>query len=190
MVAENNEDPIGREENKSVGYCQSCAEGRRDCGRSNIDEEKNDVINFANSDDDESDSAEGSKKGNSEEGKKQREKLCRKAAWKESQLTDMINVICNDEKLVPKVIFTNVKKSSNTDAYEKVLLQLRNDFSFTVKQMRTKFSGAPLYARKFTSIKTASGISGFIEDKGYGKWFDLLYPLVKSRDSCQPKKSM
>ena len=109
-VTENNEDTIGWEENISVGYCQSCAEGRRDCGRSDTDEEKNDVLNFANSDDDESDSAEGSEKGNSEEGKKQMNKLCRKAAWKKSQITDMVNVICNDEELVRKLIFTNVEK--------------------------------------------------------------------------------
>lgn len=35
------------------------------------------------------------------------------------------------------------------------------------------------------TIKTASGITRFIEDKGYGKWFGLLYPLVKTRDSCK-----
>ena len=27
------------------------------------------------------------------------------------------------------------------------------------------------------------------DEKGYGKWFDLLYPIVKSRDSCQPEQA-
>lgn len=38
-------------------------------------------------------------------------------------------------------------------------------------------------------MKTASGIARFIEEKGYGKWFDLLYPLAKTRDSCKPKNA-
>lgn len=35
------------------------------------------------------------------------------------------------------------------------------------------------------TIKTATGITQFKEDKGYGDWFNQLYPVVKSRDSCQ-----
>jgi len=35
-------------------------------------------------------------------------------------------------------------------------------------------------------MKTASGINRFIEEKGYGKWFELLCPLVKITDLCQP----
>ena len=165
-VAESNEDTIGWEENKSVGYCLSCAQLEHNSG--NID-----VTNYA--DNDESDSVEGSEKVNSEEGKKKRKKLGRKATWKESQITDMVNVISNDEELVRKLVFTNVKKSSNTDAYEKVLLQLGNDFPFTVKQMRTKFKWCISVCKKAClTMKTASGISSFIDDKGYGKWFDLL----------------
>ena len=168
----------------------NCAEGRRDSGRSNTDKEQTYAINSAKNDDDESDSVGGSEKANSEEGKKERKKLGRKAAWKESQVTDMVNVICNDEKLVRKLIFTNARKSSNTDAYEKVMRQLGNDFPFTVKQMRNKFKWCISICKKVClTIKTASGISNFVEDKGYGKWFDLLHPLVKSRDSCQPKRA-
>jgi hypothetical protein len=36
------------------------------------------------------------------------------------------------------------------------------------------------------TIKTATGIQRFQDEKGYGKWFDLLFLLVKTRDSCQP----
>ena len=36
------------------------------------------------------------------------------------------------------------------------------------------------------TIKTATGIEHFQNEKGYGKWFDLLFPLVKTQDSCQP----
>ena len=30
----------------------------------------------------------------------------------------------------------------------------------------------------------------FNEEKGYGKWFDALFPLIKSRDSSQPEQSV
>ena len=192
-VAENNEDTIGWEENKSVGYCLNCTEGRKDSSRSNTDEDEVHVVNLPTScsqADDESDSAEDSENVSLEEGKKKRKKLGWKATWKESQITDMVNVICNDAELVRKLFFTNVKKSSNTDAYEKVLPLLENDFPFMIKQMRNKFKWCvSVCKRACLTIKTASGISRFVDDKGYGKWFDLLYPLVKSRDSCQPERA-
>ena len=28
------------------------------------------------------------------------------------------------------------------------------------------------------------------DEKGYGQWFGLLYPLIKSRDSCQPEQAI
>ncbi len=36
------------------------------------------------------------------------------------------------------------------------------------------------------TIKTATGIQSFQDEKGYGKWFDTFSPLVKIRDACQP----
>lgn len=29
-----------------------------------------------------------------------------------------------------------------------------------------------------------------MEEKGFGKWFDALFPLIKGRDSCQPEQSI
>jgi hypothetical protein len=29
-----------------------------------------------------------------------------------------------------------------------------------------------------------------VEEKGFSKWFDLLFPLIKSRDSCQPERAI
>ena len=39
-------------------------------------------------------------------------------------------------------------------------------------------------------MKTASGIKSFQEDKGFGKWFNTLLPLVQSRASCQPEQTI
>ena len=40
------------------------------------------------------------------------------------------------------------------------------------------------------TIRTATGIAKFRDDKCLGSWFDKLYPLIKSRDSCQPERGM
>ena len=37
------------------------------------------------------------------------------------------------------------------------------------------------------TIKTATGIKRYLDDKGYGAWFNKLLSLVKTRDSCQPE---
>ena len=67
------------------------------------------------------------------------------------------------------------------DAYGK-------DFPFTVKQMRNKFKWCISTGKKIClTVKTASGVTNFVESKGYGNWFNELYPLVKSRDSCKPE---
>ena len=40
------------------------------------------------------------------------------------------------------------------------------------------------------TIKTATGIKRFQDNKGYGAWFNQLLPLVQSRDSCQPEMAV
>ena len=35
-------------------------------------------------------------------------------------------------------------------------------------------------------MKTITGIKRFQEDRGYGKWFNALFEVLKRRDSCQP----
>ncbi len=39
-------------------------------------------------------------------------------------------------------------------------------------------------------MKTASGIKRFQEENGYGPWFNQLFALVKTRDSCQPEQAI
>lgn len=36
--------------------------------------------------------------------------------------------------------------------------------------------------------QTATGIKHFQEDRGFGKWFNALYEVMKTRDSCEPDK--
>ncbi|CAH3153154.1 unnamed protein product, partial [Pocillopora meandrina] len=93
-----------------------------------------------------------------------------------------------------KLIFCNTKKASNTEAYEMVRKRLNveynkttgSDFPFQVQQMRNKFKSCISSCKQICmTMKTASGIERFVEERGYGKWFDLLYVLVNTRDSCQ-----
>ncbi|CAB3997044.1 Hypothetical predicted protein, partial [Paramuricea clavata] len=59
------------------------------------------------------------------------------------------------------------------------------------KQVRTKFKWCISTCKNVAlTIQTATGLKRFVEDKGCGKWFGLLFPLVKSRDSCQPEQAI
>lgn len=221
-IAEENEDTLGWEANKSVGYCLPCAgavfagaaagAGQNEffsqdhhpsddiepaaLRHESFNEERSD-LEPAGELAYETDSGEDERFQSSEEGVK-KAKRGRKASWNEEQITDMIDIIVNDEGLVNKLVFTNTKKASNSEVFKKVLAQLNEkynaatgkDFPFVVAQMRNKFKWCVSTCKKIClTIKTASGITRFIEDKGYGKWFDLLYPLVKTRDSCKPENA-
>ena len=64
------------------------------------------------------------------------------------------------------------------------------DFPFTVKQMRNKFKWCISTCKQICqTVKTATHVKRFVESKGYGRWFNVLYPLVKSRDSCKPENA-
>ena len=39
------------------------------------------------------------------------------------------------------------------------------------------------------TIKTASRIKRFQDEKGYGKWFNQLFPLIQTHASCQPEQA-
>eukprot|EP00795_Rhopilema_esculentum_P015777 gene15777-7076_t len=60
---------------------------------------------------------------------------------------------------------------------EEVLVQLRNKFKKLVSECK----------KSALAMKSATGIKRFQDQKGYGAWFDRLYALVKTRDSCQPE---
>ena len=70
-------------------------------------------------------------------GSKQKSRLLlkatrgQKACWNEYQITDMIDIIVNDDELVKKVIFTNIKKASNSKVLKNVLTQLNEKYNAT-----------------------------------------------------------
>ena len=129
-------------------------------------------------------------------GKRHRKKKDsgRRAKWSAEQLDDLIDVRVNNENFKEKLIFTNNRRATNTEIYKRALDQIKERqpiFPFTVDQMRNKFKWCVSTCKKVAlTIQTATGIKRFAEDKAFGKWFDALFPLIKSRDSCQPERAI
>ena len=129
---------------------------------------------------------------------KKKKKAGRKAVWSNTLLGDAVDIIVNDEVFRKQLIFRNTKNQRNTEAYAKVLEQLkdrakeRNEtVEFTPVQLRTKFKKAISECKKAAlTMKTATGIKRLQDEKGYGPWFDQLFALVKTRDSCQPEQAI
>ena len=161
---------------------------RKDCGTSILFDEDEDESN-----DEEIEKIVGKKKG--QNGKKGRG---RKAQWTESLLNDMADIIVSNDYLKNKLIFTNSKNQKNSEVYQKVLNELKKrteardeDFPFTVKQLRTKCKKVVGQCKKAALVmRTASGIKRFQDENGYGAWFNQLFALVKTRDSCQPEQAI
>ena len=126
--------------------------------------------------------------------KSKKGKCGRKASWSTDTLNDLVDIITCNERYQRKLIFTNTKNQNNGIIYGEILNKLKEranergeQITFTIQQIRTKFKRCVSDCKQAAmTIKTATGIQRFQDEKGYGKWFDLLFPLVKTRDSCQP----
>jgi len=127
-----------------------------------------------------------------------KKKAGRKTQWSAEAECDLVDVIINSEDFKRKLIFINMKNQKNTEIYKSVLSEMKEragarkeEFQFTVNQVRSKFKRCVSSCKAAAmTIKTATGIARFQNEKGYGKWFDKLFPLVKSRDSCQPEMAL
>ena len=127
-----------------------------------------------------------------------KKKAGRKAKWSETMVDDMVDIIVNNERFTRMLIFTNTPNQRNGVIYESVLQELKErclpreeNVPFNIGQMRTKFKKLVSECKKVAmTIKTVTGVKRFIDEKGYGSWFNKLYILVKTRDSCQPGQSV
>ena len=133
------------------------------------------------------------KKGETHTTKK---RVGRKAQWPESLLADMLDIIVTNDYFKRQLIFVNSKNQKNGEVYLKVLDQLieqaktrGEEVPFNATQLRTKFKKIVGECKKAALVmKTSTGIRRFQEEHGYGAWFDQLFALVKTRDSCQPEQ--
>lgn len=90
----------------------------------------------------------------------------RKAVWRETVITDMVDIICSSEHLRKNLIFRNTSRSRNTAFYTDVVKQLKErlasrgeNFPFDVSQTRNKFKKCVAECKKAAlTIRTATGI--------------------------------
>lgn len=122
-------------------------------------------------------------------------KVGRKAVWLENVITDMVDKICSSEYLSTNLIFRNTTRARKTAIYTDVMKQLKErlasrgeNFPSDVTKTKNRFKKCAAECKKAAiTIKTATGIKRFQEEKIFGEWFSQLYSLVKNRDSCTPE---
>ena len=149
-------------------------------------------------DEEEASDAESEISKSSETSREKKKKVGRKCHWKEEDVTDMVDIVCNSDYYKRKIIFTNSKNSKNKDVYSKLLKDMQERFEarghevpFTLVQVRNKLKKLISECKKVAlTVKTATGVNRFQEDKNYGPWFPMLFALVKTRDSCQPERAV
>ena len=117
-----------------------------------------------------------------------------KLAWSIVMLDVMVDIICSNEQFKKFLIFRNRKCAANTNIFEKVAEEMNErgaadgrKNTITHSQIRNKFKKLVCECKSISlSHRTASGISRYQVEKGYGKWLDILFPLVASRESADP----
>ena len=156
------------------------------------------MVNDGPSDEEKEDNTSEEKKRKVKEKEKKNKKPGRKSTWSPEAINDFIDIIVNNNYYQKKLVFSNTKNQKNGEIYEKILIELKERtakrgevIQFTVSQLRTKFKKCVSKCKQAAlTMKTATGIKRFQEERGFGKWFDALFALVKSRDSCKPELAL
>ena len=136
--------------------------------------------------------------GKKKKAKKITKKPGRRSSWSAQANDDLIDIIVNDDHFKTKLIFQNTKNQQNGKLYESILKELKRrglergeQITFSPSQLRTKFKKCVQECKKAAlTIKTATGIKRFQDSKNYGLWFNQLFAIVKTRDSCQPEQAL
>ena len=129
---------------------------------------------------------------------RKKRKRGKKCQWESDDLDDFVDIIINDENHQRKLIFQNTMSKANKSNYQTIQKELKSRaekrgsvYEKSATQMRNKFKKLVSECRKANMVfKTATGISNYKDEKDYSKWFDMLFPLIKSRESCQPEQAM
>ena len=122
----------------------------------------------------------------------------RRPRWCPKVLDDFIDIVVNSNEFKTKLIFTNTKNQRNSPIYAKILDELKgrasargDKFNMSIAQLRTKFKKCVSQCKQAAlTQKTATGIKRYQEDHGFGSWFNALFAVVKTRDSCQPERAL
>ena len=112
-----------------------------------------------------------------------------KAMWSTELLNDLVDIVVNNESYKRKLIFTNMPKASNAEVYRNIVKDMNSrcqergkTFTLSVCQTRNKFKKLMSIGKSaLLTMKTASGIKRFQDDKQFGSWFNVLTQIMKSR---------
>ena len=116
--------------------------------------------------------------------------------WPEIAVTDLVDIILENEKYKTKLLLTNTKNVKSGVYHDQVITELKKrfeerdeEFTCNVPQTGSKFKRCVRICRKAAlTIKTASGIKRFQEEKEFGPWFQKLYKVVCTMYNCQPEQ--
>ena len=129
---------------------------------------------------------------------KGKKKAGRRSNWSKASVNDLIDIVVNDSRYKQKLIFVNTKHQTNGEIYKAILPELKKrasargeNLTFSVTQLRTKFKKCVSVCKQAAmTIKTATGIERFQEEQELGEWFNQLFPIIRTRDSCQPEHAV
>ena len=121
-----------------------------------------------------------------------------KSPWSPEMMNDLVDNVANNQHYQRKLIFTNSPTASNTKVYTQIVKEMDEHckkevcgFELNVNQTRNKFKKLMSICKTaLLTIKTASGIKRFQDEKQYGTWFNWLLQLMKRRASCQPGQAV
>ncbi|XP_065070680.1 uncharacterized protein LOC135695495 [Rhopilema esculentum] len=130
--------------------------------------------------------------------KKAKGKSGPKAIWSTELLNDLVDIVANNDSYKRKLIFTNMPKASNAEVYRNIVKDMNSrcqergkTFTLSLCQTRNKFKKLMSICKSaLLTMKTASGIKRFQDDKQFGSWFHVLTQIMKSRPSCQPDQGI
>ena len=121
-----------------------------------------------------------------------------KAIWSTELLNDLVDIVANNDSYKRKLIFTNMPKASNAEVHRYIVKDMNSrcqergkTFMLSICQTRNKFKKLMSICKSaLLTMKTASGIKRFQDDKQFGSWFNVLTQIMKSRPSCQPDQGI
>ena len=130
--------------------------------------------------DNEGDESDEARDLSSSKAKGKKKKPGRKSRWSDNATNDFIDIVVNNDRFKQKQNFQNTKNQQNRSIYENILSELKKrstergeEITFSPEQLRTKFKKCVGECKKAAlTIKTATGIKRFQDEKNYGSWFN------------------
>ena len=111
-----------------------------------------------------------------------------KSPWSPEMMNDLVDIVANSQRYQRKLIFTNSPTASSAEVYTQIVKETDERckkrglrFELNVNQTRNKFKKLMRTCKTaLLTIKTASGIKRFQDEKQYETWFNRLLQLMKS----------